>query len=52
MSLMHLFEDPREISTVLSVAQSSEISTEVIDAVNREFPPGLLQDPDLRMLKE
>jgi pilus assembly protein CpaF len=46
MSLTQLFEDPRDNISALSGAQSREISTEVIDAINREFPPDQLKDPD------
>lgn len=46
MSLMQLFEDPREKISALSKGESCEISTEVIDVINREFPSDQLKDPD------
>jgi len=46
MSLMQLFEDPRDNMSALSRGESCEISTEVIDIINREFPSDQLKDPD------
>jgi pilus assembly protein CpaF len=43
---MQLFEDPRDKRSVLSRGESCEISTEVIDVINREFPSDQLKDPD------
>ena len=45
MSLMTLFESVPLGAPQITAEQKREISMEVIDAVNREFPASLLQDP-------
>jgi len=45
MSLSELFEDPIHKEVVITPVQGQEITLEVIDTINREFPSSLLEHP-------
>ena len=45
MSLLNVFDDSQTSQQAASLEARAGVSTEVIDAINREFPPALLQRP-------
>ena len=46
MSLLSVFDDKQTAQQTVSGDLRIEVSTEVIDVINREFPPALLQRPN------
>jgi len=46
MSLLELLEDPMQGQGQLTLPQGEEITLEVIDAINHEFPASLLEHPE------